>query len=506
MAKGDTIIQSFQDISDDAKELQYLITTNLERITKAREDITSKEKHIPKDVLADAQLLLSNLAKKLKTYSYEAVKLGEIAEEMNNLEDLLRKRDSLYNLIRIGQAVMGAVVSATDWQSPSFLFSLYSQAGRQTGNIKGTINDYKRDQHIDQKVYEERFLKEYMDVFMKSALQVYAVNSGMAALSTILTFINSEKHDSNAVFLGKGSYFENKSLIKSFYHDNTIEFNETDIDKFSQLFRRHRPSVILFDSLSNNSDITIADTHAILTFLAKNVKKDTFVVIDNTGLSFFLQPLSLALYKNIHIRLIVFESLNKYHQFGMDRVTGGIIWSWGKNTGKLYDARDHAGTNISDNNLLSLPFPNRKVLEKRMMRQSRNAGVLASSLSEYVTNFTASPPFQGIQYPGLPTHKGYSLLKSKSFFGSYFVISLKKRYQKISTYQRFVNAVIKEAKRQRVQIVSGTSFGMNTSRIYLTALRATPTEPFIRFASGTETLSEVEKIQDVLLHVMHKFS
>jgi len=75
----------------------------------------------------------------------------------------LKTKNGTNRLLRSQAAVSSAVIIQTDWQSPSFNYSLVSQAGRQTGKVSGTFNDYKRDVHLDEKEYEELFLKEYIN-------------------------------------------------------------------------------------------------------------------------------------------------------------------------------------------------------------------------------------------------------------------------------------------------------------------------------------------------------
>lgn len=71
-------------------------------------------------------------------------------------------------------------------------------------------------------------------------------------------------------------------------------------------------------------------------------------------------------------------------------------------------------------------------------------------------------------------------------------------------YKRFISAVLKEAKKQQIQLVQGTSFGMNTSRIYLTATNTKFGKPFIRFSVGTESRAEIEAIVNVLIKSVEK--
>ena len=55
--------------------------------------------------------------------------------------------------------------------------------------------------------------------------------------------------------------------------------------------------------------------------------------------------------------------------------------------------------------------------------------------------------------------------------------------------------VIEEAKKRDLDLVSGTSFGFNVTRIYLTAMHADEIiKPFVRVSVGTETCDEIERL------------
>jgi cystathionine beta-lyase/cystathionine gamma-synthase len=199
----------------------------------------------------------------------------------------------------------------------------------------------------------------------------------------------------------------------------------------------------------------------------------------------------------------MFESLNKYYQFGMDRVTGGILWSTGgTSTEKLIDYREHLGTIMPDVTSASLPTPNRKLLMRRLQRHERNASLLASAIQEWIDMHPKSQLSQ-IIFPGLPNHPANKL--PMPFHGSYFMIEFKKPYQTIPSYKRFVSSVIAEAKRSHVDIVSGTSFGLNRTRIYLTAVRNKPATPFVRVAVGVEHRIAIENIKQVCIRACAHF-
>ncbi|MBP9719093.1 MAG: PLP-dependent transferase [Candidatus Levybacteria bacterium] len=496
------------DSQEDFEELLYLFSSTLKQLQTFQKDIEKQKKHI---------LSFETLSKTAKEYEKEYQKIIKELEKIQNTlrfsrrfapqNDISSKQKKYYDLYRSWQSLIAGLITSTDWQSPTFNHSLRSLAGRQEGEIVGNYNDYKRDQHLDAKMYAKRFRKEYIDAIFKFTIPTYLTNSGMAALTTILNFLEMEKKITGPILLGASSYFQNKELIKKLFLGVT-EMHEHDTEKIKKFIEEKNPSVLFFDSLCNSFDIAIPNLRNILEML-KRVQhdmenpKDVYIIIDNTCLAASFQPLQLLGKFPKHIHMIVFESMNKYHQFGMDRTMGGVIYGFGKDMNKLFFARQHSGTILSDVSCYLLPTPNRKLLEKRLKRHERNAKDIIESLTTYIQNNSQSP-LKGIVYPTLASHEAKEWAKHLSFQGSFFTFVWKTKYDTIRSYKRFVENVLKEAKKHQIQIVEGTSFGMNTSRIYLTARNTKYGKPFVRFSVGTENSVEIEKIKTVLIEAIKK--
>lgn len=463
-----------QDFKETIAEVLYLLSDAYRRLEAFRKVIAKNKKHIHPTTYAQAN-------KTAEQYQQE------IKDCKNTLSSDAAISDAR-EYLRTHQGLFGALMTMTDWQSPSFTHSLTSQAGRETGKIYATINDYKRDQHWDSYRFEQAFLKHNIDAFFKFPLHVYATTSGMAAFTTILAFLLGEKKIQGNIVAGNSIYFENKTLITQFFPDQLTVVDESDTDGLLRTIDEKKPSVIFLDSLTNSPNIIVPDlTRVIRSLLA--VKTETYLVIDNTGLSINFQPFPLFLGRRTNLRIIMFESLNKYHQFGADRTTGGIIVGFGVATGKLFDYRDHAGTNIRDVGAASLPTPNRTMLKKRLARHTKNASLVAQHLTQWIQDHPNSP-FEGISFPGI---------------GSYFTILFKKKYATIPSYRRFINRTLVTAKRHKVNLISGTSFGLDTTRIYLTAVRSRPNTPFVRVAVGTENMQTLESMCDVFIETLKRF-
>jgi cystathionine beta-lyase/cystathionine gamma-synthase len=475
---------AMHDIHEDLDCMETIILSNINRIQKFVKKINSLQRNLPKTSV-DSSIEHANAL----IYDYQKLLFSIKTLKRHVTPNTNKQITELNDAIRSRQGLLGSVLVSTDWQSPSFASSSLSQAGSQTGKIYATMNDYKRDQHWGAYDYEQAFLKEYIDGIFKLPIHIYATASGMAAFTTILNYLTLEKKIKGPILIGTSIYFENKELLLKTFGNQVIEVNEHDTKHIIQTIESKQPSAIFLDSLTNAPDLVTPDVDTIIPFVVNHAKKETFVVIDNTGRSIMLQPLKHILGRWTKTRLIVFESLNKYHQFGMDRVTGGIIWSYGGDTGKLFDYRDHLGTNIPDVAASSLPLPNRNILTRRLIRHMRNTSILSNHLQSWIDKTPTAPFARIVHAPG-----------------SYFVIEMKPQYATIPFYKRLMREIINEAKQQHVDIVAGTSFGLSTTRVYITAVRYNKGTPFFRVAVGTEHQLAIEAVKNVFTRAFERLS
>lgn len=453
------------DRAQDIKELKVIASDKLHRLTQFQKDFFRFKAY------------LSTEEKKLTSE-----KTDKLIEKFT---EFLKRSPRDRNALRLLLADFASLMIASDWQSPSYNFSLCSQAGRQTGKITGTVNDYKRDVHLDERVYEKEYIRQYIDARFKFRLSAFLVASGQAAFQTILTYLESEGKLHGNVLSGQASYFQYKQILKGTFGKNLIEVTEDDTKGILASIKKYKPKAVFLDSLCNSSQISVPDIAAIMKFICRESRKEIYFIVDNTCLSVYCQPFNWRII-NRNVHLVTFESLNKYHQFGLDRVTAGIIVCHTRDAAGIYEYRKHAGTNISDFSLFCLPRPKRELLEIRLQRHQKNALSLAQ--------FLDSGKVQVI-YPGLPQHPGYPILKKRGFFGSFLNLNLKNNNP--IQIKSFIRKAINIAKKEKVSLVVGTSFGLNTTRIYLTSLWTKYGRPFLRISAGTESLKELEKLKSV---------
>lgn len=70
-------------------------------------------------------------------------------------------------------------------------------------------------------------------------------------------------------------------------------------------------------------------------------------------------------------------------------------------------------------------------------------------------------------------------------------------------YQSLIKKIIKLAKKEQIQLSAGTSFGMPTTRIYLTARKSGYTPRFLRISVGWESEAEMIQIARIIKKVLY---
>ncbi len=404
---------------------------------------------------------------------------------------IIREKNTLWQGMRTNFKVIGSLVALLDWQSPVYAFSQQSLAGIQTGSIYESSNDYKRDQHADCMAYEQVFLKEYIDHVLPIYIHAYATNSGMAAYSVIIAYLSAEKHMTDGVvFIGKNVYFEVRDHLRKLMGAQCIEVDETNIGYIVDQVKKVQPVAMFFDTVGNTPDNTLLDADALQADLARIGYKGV-LVLDNTCASVSYQPFRDR--KPWHsYQLVVWESLNKFHQFGMDAVMGGIVLSHGGDGVKLFDYRGHMGAMLSDAAVSSLPSPNRRLLEKRLDRLSENTKYISGELQNHIMSHNTK--IERVVSPLLDDHRSHAIQNEKEFTMAFCMLRARTKHQTKQTYRDIVKRVMHEAKKQKVDLYAGTSFGFNWTRVYPTAMRSKSTVPFLRISPGTQTQWELAKI------------
>ncbi|MSR84868.1 hypothetical protein EXS71_00260 [Candidatus Uhrbacteria bacterium] len=507
--QGPLFHQSLQDLVQDFDMFIFLATSQLEHFEKIKSQIEKQENILPeearRELLADFETTSQRYHSLIHQLT-EAITTCEQNKTRQHFDALLVLKKNILRQLRSLFSTGAGLMTSTDWQSPSSDSSFLSQAGRETGIIHSGENDYKRDLHAEASWYQKQFVQEYHDAVFGLPVQGLLTSSGMSAMTTVATALLPECGPEDKIMVGENSYFQNKYVLRQLFGGKITWFNEMDTSAILDNVAKYHPKILFLDTLCNTPLIPVPDITTLIQALAQNIKEKMYLVLDNTPLSSTLQPLSY-LPTLSHIHLIRIESLVKFHQFGFDQITGGMILAQGSTARKMWYARMHLGTNIAHTSALTLPKPNRKKLEQRFTRFERNAQILSQALEEHVRGLTWTP-IANILYPGLASHPAYAWTKSHPFHGAFFTIAFKFGFRHVLVYDAFLALLLSKAKKKNVDLNAGTSFGFDTTRAYLSARYAESRDgsPFVRIAVGTETLFEMETLKQLFIETVDAFS
>lgn len=379
----------------------------------------------------------------------------------------IEKKRVIYRKLHSLAGFVGAAVVMHHWQSPAIEQVMVDNVGSFRGKIKASINDYTRDQHILGDKFEKEYRKQFIPIRFTPSLFAYATSSGMAAMTTAALYILGETKKDSKILLGKSCYFETKQLIHTIFGDRVEEVDASNTAVLSECIQVHSPSALFIDILGNEPEMTVINVQSVIDCITYTATQHTHLVVDISART-SLEPLVSSFIFSKKISIIGVESLNKLLQFGLDRVTAGMVWGTGFKAIRLYDYRDHAGTNCPDSTIATLPTPNRKMVTRYMKRIVRN-------------NLRV----------GIGLHARHER-------GPFSILTLKQSGSR--RYSQYISRVVRSAKRFNIPLVRGTSFGLATTRIYVVAMHTQYEKPFVRISAGTETAWEIERLQKILVY------
>ena len=471
------------EVVEDLEEVRWLAACARERLAAARRDATARGNAFRRRTLttyvAQARSGEAALAS-IEADAADAAR-GACGRRGRSRDRLAAERAALADLVRMQIAVSAALVAAADWQSPAFAATHTPGAGRWDGAISEHENDYKRDRHDDARFLEEEFAAEFGGA---PEVRSLLTSCGMSAFTTILAYLESTARGAGRVVIGSGLYHECRALLRaSSIEHRIVEVDENDT---AALVGALEDGGMLFlDALCNARSVAICDLRHILEHAAAH---DMSVVVDTTCLSASCRPF-LLLPAGARCRLIVFESLTKYAQFGLDRVTAGLILATRPDAEALDVVREHLGTNITDVSACTLPSPNRRRLLRRLKRMERNARIVVRHINDAV----GSPRDRvaGAMHPTLPSHPSCRVARSLPFAGALITLSFAGRFRGDDFRAVMVERMLEAGRASGSSLCAGASFGLDVTRIYRTTT-GSEADAFVRIAPGIEDVVVID--------------
>ena len=491
-----------RDLLGDLEDLAGLARSACAQLERFGAQLAAGRAHLPEAAARLTEGELRALVFRHRRWARQLDELGSEARAWPAGDGLTRRlrerRDEHAALLRAQRGRIAAVITANDWQSPSYLHAGRSSAGRFTGQVVPHVSDYKRDRHHDADAYEREYLSRYLPE-PPCAVRAFMTACGMAAVTTVLAWLREEGALTGGVLAGRGVYHETRELLERALGRPPATVDETSARAVADAVDRHAPSVVFLDSMGNSSGMPVPDLDAAIRLLGA-AARDTWLVVDNSGGSPLSQPLARAPRRPGRLRMVAVESLTKYAQLGLDRTTAGMITAVGAGAERLSEHRERLGANVLDVSVHMLPWPDREALGRRLSRIERNATLLAESLQ------SVCGPTARVSHPTLRHHHAYG--RPLAFRGGYLAIDLCPD-SRAGTEERFVRRAIAAAEAAGVPLAAGTSFGLDVTRVYAPRVAwrerigAPPAEPaasapargrLLRVAAGTEDRLAIEAV------------
>jgi cystathionine beta-lyase/cystathionine gamma-synthase len=491
---GVLLDRSFTELAADLAELEHLAGEFSDRLQVRGQVLLRQRRYLHGDSLDLIEQQLRTL-----TAAYDSIRrdtrelrlaTGGHRRTSELLAGLTWERAGCADRLRTLTGIAGSTIVASEWQSPSFAHSVRSNAGTWTGMVKPHVDDYRRDRHQDAAAFEAAYRAANVDLADGREVRALTTSCGMSAFATILGFLQMEAKLDGPVVLGSSLYHECRDLVRALVPPERLhEVPEHPPEALCRAIERHRPVVVFLDSVGNAPGVLVPDVAGAVRSM-REAASGGYLILDNTALSCTFQPFRLLAVDGP--RLVVFESLTKYAQFGLDRVTGGVIVAEGRDAEDLDRYREHIGTNIPDASVHAIPWPNRTHLERRLERLERNAVVLAQRIREAAE--AGRGVVVGADHPALADHPSHSIARGLRFRGGWLTVAFASRSDRPDVHRRFVELALEESRRRHVPLLAGASFGLDVTRIYPTAWDARSGRPFVRISPGIEHISQIEEL------------
>lgn len=485
--------RQFAELQNDLSELGYLMTdlNCLDKLTEANKAhhalVQLKSDSI--DSFKASVKHLTRLYCEIEACCKRAAKAKNPNEQHRLINGARQQVVTMKLALRAAYKQRGTLACMLDWQSPWFESTIEAGSNRLDQGICAHNLDYKRDGHLDANAYEKTFLEQYGKHLDSQKLRAYLTNSGMAAYMTVLQLVAPKLRPADCVIAFEPSYFENTLLVKRFI-PNVVTAAPQSSEECFTLLRSHKPAVIFCDAACNRGE---ESHHALLELMewCNLANHEITVVLDTTCIPTAILPKGLLSNLRQNVSVILLESLAKHHQFGLDIVTGGVVLAHLSDDlhSELKKARANFGTNITDVSVASLPTPNKTRLVKRLERLSRNVNLLAQTIEA------------GLQIDG-PIEQVTWLRRgcgAGTFKGASFSLKFHEHCRDVSTYQLFLEEVLKAALAANHPLMLGSSFGFDISRLYIIDTTNPQKKPSLRISVGTESESEIVKLGEIML-------
>ena len=344
------------------------------------------------------------------------------------------------------------------------------------GKKKGYI--YSRNANPTVDLLEEKIR------ILEKAESATSFSTGMAAISNTLYALLLP---GDRVVSIKDTYGGTSKLFLEFLPALNIQVTMCETGNHEEMEAEiARGCKLVYLETPTNPTLKVVDIKR-LAMAAKKV--NAIVVVDNT----FATPINqtpIALGADI-----VVHSATKFLD-GHSDVMGGLACGRKDLIGKIHQYREINGAALHPMSAYMIAR-GMKTLELRVQRQNANAMAIAEFLSGH-------PKIERVNYPGLPTHRGYEFVREQmSGFGGMMSFVLKGGYENVKTFLSRLKLARLAAHLGAVGTIAGPP--RTTSHVELTEKQRADLgipESLVRYSVGIENVEDlIADLEQALQHI-----
>lgn len=299
------------------------------------------------------------------------------------------KKEGLHDETKVARGALGHDPVTGAISFPIFQSSTY----RHIGIKENTNFNYSRIINPTREEFERTM------AMLDHGYRAFAVSSGMAATSLVLTMLKPKEH----ILVSDDVYGGTVRACDEVLKYNNVEYNQVDFTNLEEVKKNTKKNTkMMFIETPTNPMMKVADIEEICKFAHS---KGITVVVDNTFLtSYFQKPLDLG-------ADIVVYSATKYIAGHNDVLAGVVVV-------KTKEQADYLNLQMAIYGACLAPMDSwlalrgLKTLAVRMDRHNENA----KKIAEFLRNH---PKVKKVYYVGFPDHPQYdiTLKQSKGFGG-----------------------------------------------------------------------------------------
>ena len=478
-----------QDILDDQKLLEFRvddITSRLRSLELQQKEYIQfcQEHSINTDVVGIevSQSVKQIMLKILQDFQLDSAESLDVVHYSNYIS---RQNFRIRNLLLL----LRQFCNHLEWSSGSYSQAVVPQffdLRKQTGQI---VN-YDRWESFMIADLEQELRSLYQ---LNEQWSLILTSSGMAAYSTIHNYLTRYLSPGDNVLIPIPIYHEAEALLSVIPEIQLTRLGTTNLEEIIASITS-KTKVICLTPMTNDEALRFLDIESLVNKISL-LDQDIWIVVDGTMTGGLIRS-EKFIDANSRVKLLYFESGNKYQQFE-DTAMKGIIIVPQSLKQEFVSIRREIGSMLYDQAASCLPQSiSREELELKMRRFARNALLL----SDRINNDPQIQDFCRINYPFNSVHVDVGVAHRYSLMQLGGVVTLSFHdplfYSK-TKLDEFIESVIKRCQANHIPFCKGDSYGFSVPRIHIGGSKTD--QPFLRLCVGNRSLNEIEAFTNCLV-------